>query len=207
MSCSGLSHSKSNDTGMASQSDGCEAIGRSDSVADVDRDLSDTPDAYGTSVDTQLLDVPLNEPSTDTNFAWDFAARAREALADTPAWTCATALPTVPVSGQTEARNAIQAFVARVVGLPISDIAITEGLCGAPSQTTCAARFAHDCAKSGGDTYNRVVALAEELQGRADSVEETIWVPTNQTGNVVLSGISNGLLVGMVVFNGDYPCH
>jgi hypothetical protein len=112
----------------------------------------------------------------------------------------------VPVADANAARDVIHAFVASVVGVPPGDVTVEDGPCGITMPTTCAVRFAHDCAKSGGAIYDTVVPLAEELEANADSVEETIWVPAGMTGDVVMSGISDGLLVGMVVFNGTYSC-
>jgi hypothetical protein len=156
-----------------------------------------------------LAEAPIGQDDaagTDAGFAWDFSVRANAALASTPAWTCAATLPTVPVADSTAARDVIQSFVARVTGVAVSDVSVTEGPCNTPTTTSCSERFAHDCAKSGGDTYNIVLPLAEELEAQAGSVEETIWVPASMTGNVVLSGIVDGLLVGMVVFNGELSC-
>jgi hypothetical protein len=77
--------------------------------------------------------------------------------------------------------------------------------------TTCAIRFAHDCAKSGGAIYDAVAPLSQELEANATEVEETIWTPMqngiSMGADVVMSGISDGLLVGMIVFNGMYACH
>jgi hypothetical protein len=143
----------------------------------------------------------------DGGFASDFVGRAGAALAaGAPSWTCATTLPTVPVADGNAAREVIRAFVAAVVGVPAGDVTVTDGACGVTMPTTCATRFAHDCAKSGGAIYDTVVPLANELEANADLVEETIWVPLGMTGDVVMSGISDGLLVGMVVFNGTYAC-
>jgi hypothetical protein len=144
----------------------------------------------------------------DGGFAADFAARAAPALAaGAPPWTCATTLPTVPVADTSAARDVIRTFIAGVVGVPAADLEMVEGPCNLPSTTTCPLRFAHDCAKSGGAIYDTVLPLAQELDANASSVEETIWIPPAMTGDVVLSGISDGVLVGMVVFNAAYACH
>jgi hypothetical protein len=144
---------------------------------------------------------------SDAGFAWDFAARASAALAaGAPSWTCATALPTVPVADTNAVHDVIHAFVAQVVAVSVADVTENDPPCGAPMNATCANHFAHDCAKSGGNIYDTVVPLATELEATAQSVEETIWVPTSMTGDVAMSGISDGMLVGMIVFNGMYPC-
>jgi hypothetical protein len=84
-------------------------------------------------------------------------------------------------------------------------------MCGGSMLATCATRFAHDCAKSGGAIYETVAPLAQELEANATAIEETIWTPVPNgiamAADVVMSGITDGLLVGMVVFNGQYPCH
>jgi hypothetical protein len=151
--------------------------------------------------------------STDAGFAADFGARARAALASgAPSWTCATALPNVPVSDSASMRDAVRQFIARVVGVPPADIMMTVSpYCGAAMPAnSCANTFAHDTAKSGGSIYNTVAPLAQELDANATQVEETIWVPMQNgmslAADVVMSGISNGMLVGMVVFNAPYAC-
>jgi hypothetical protein len=146
---------------------------------------------------------------SDAGFARDFAARAGAALAaGAPSWTCATALPTVPVADASAVHDVIHAFVASVVGVSAADVTENDQpACGDPMYADCAERFAHDCAKSGGDIYNTVRPLAAELESNARSVGETIWAPTAMTGDVSFSGISDdGMLVGMIVFNGTYPC-
>jgi len=148
--------------------------------------------------------------SGDGGFAADFTARAQVALAaGAPSWVCATTLPNVPVADAAAARDAVRAFVSQVVSVQPADIAVTVQNCGAGA-TSCAVTFAHDCSKSGGDIYNTVAPLADELNATATDVEETIWVPmqngTTFAAAVVLSGISEGLLVGMVDFNYPSTC-
>jgi hypothetical protein len=146
----------------------------------------------------------------DGGFTADFTARANTALAaGAPSWVCATTLPNVPVADAAAARDAVRQFIAQVVGVPSTDIAVTVQNCGSGT-ATCAVTFAHDCAKSGGNIYNTVAPLADELNATATSVEETIWVPMQNgmsfAADVVLSGISDGLLVGMVDFNYPTTC-
>ena len=78
-------------------------------------------------------------------------------------------------------------------------------------ENSCATTFAHETAKSGGSIYDTVDPLAQELVASATDVEDTIWVPMQNgeslPGDVVLSGISDGMLVGMAVFNAPYACH
>lgn len=149
--------------------------------------------------------------ATDGRFAADFTARARAALASgAPSWTCATALPNVPVADAAAARDAVRQFIAQVVGVPSSDIMMSVQTCGITMPTTCATTFAHDTAKSGGAIYDSVAPLAQELEANATDVEVTIWVPMQNgltlAADVVMTGISDGLLVGMVVFNAPYVC-
>jgi pilus assembly protein FimV len=150
--------------------------------------------------------------ATDAGFAVDFSARADGALAaGAPSWTCATALPNVPVADAAAARAAVAQFISQVVGVPVADISSTVQMCGAgPGLTPCATVFAHDAAKSGGSIYDAVAPLASELEANATATEVTIWVPMQNgmtlPGDVSMSGISDGLLVGMVVFNAPYAC-
>jgi hypothetical protein len=150
--------------------------------------------------------------ATDAGFAWDFAARAGAAIgAAAPAWTCATSLPTVAVADAAAAREAVRQFIARVVGVPPTDITVTMQGCGASMPTTCATVFAHDTAKSGGSIYDTSWPLAQELEANATAIEVAIWSPM-QNGLtlqpvVTMTGIAGGFLVGMVVFNDTYPCH
>jgi len=151
--------------------------------------------------------------ATDAGFAAAFSARARAALASgAPSWTCATALPTVPVADTASMRDAVRQFIAQVVGVPAADIMMTVSpYCGtAMPANSCATTFAHDTAKSGGSIYYSVAPLAQDLEANATDVEETIWVPMQNgmtlAADVVMSGISDRLLVGMVVFNAPYAC-
>jgi len=148
----------------------------------------------------------------DGGFAADFTARADAALAaGAPSWVCATTLPNVPVADVAAARDAVRQFIAQIVGVAPADIMMTVQMCGAAMPAnSCAATFAHDCSKSGGNIYNTVAPFADELNTTATDVEETIWVPMQNgssfAGDVVLSGISDGLLVGMVDFNYPSTC-
>jgi hypothetical protein len=140
----------------------------------------------------------------------DFTARAGAVLAaGATSWVCATTLPNVPVADAAAAREAVRQFIAHVVGVPPMDIAVTVQRCGAGT-ATCAVTFSHDVAKSGGNIYNTVAPLADELNATAKAVEETIWVPMqngmNFAADVVMSGISDGMLVGMIVFNYPSTC-
>jgi hypothetical protein len=148
----------------------------------------------------------------DGGFAADFTSRATTALAaGAPSWVCATALPNVPVSDTASMRDAVRQYIAQVVGVAPADITMTVQACGAAMPAnSCAVTFAHDCAKSGGNIYNTVAPLADELNATAAAVEETIWVPMQNgisfSGDVVMSGISGGVLVGMVDFNYPSTC-
>jgi uncharacterized protein YceK len=109
-------------------------------------------------------------------------------------------------------RDAVRQFIAQVVAVPAADIMMTVSpYCGAAMPANgCATVFAHDTAKSGGSIYYTVAPLAQELEASATAVEETIWVPMQNglslAADVVMSGISDGMLVGMVVFNEPYAC-
>jgi hypothetical protein len=126
-----------------------------------------------------------------------------------PSWTCDTALPTVPVADIAAAHDAIRQYVAQVVGLAPADLDMTVQECDTPMTITCSGRFAHDASKSGGPVYPTVMSLGDELEANAFSVEETFWIPagTGAAAAIVLSGISDGQLVGMVIFEAAYPCH
>jgi pilus assembly protein FimV len=152
------------------------------------------------------------DAASDAGFASDFSARAQAALSSgAPGWVCATTLPTVPVTDTASMRDAVRQFIAQVVGVAPADITMTVQPCNAAmSANKCSVTFAHDTAKSGGSIYQAVSPLADELQANATAVEETIWVPMQNgisfAADVVMSGISNGLLVGMVVFNYPSTC-
>ena len=148
--------------------------------------------------------------ATDAGFAADFAARARTALtAVSPSWNCDTALPTVPVADAGAAREAIRQYVAQVAGLAPADLTIMPKTCGTPATATCTNIFGHDAAKSGGQTYDTIIALGEELEANAADIEVTLWVPAGTGAAIaaVMSGIFDGQLVGMVLFESPYPCH
>jgi hypothetical protein len=149
---------------------------------------------------------------TDGGFASAFTTQAGAALAaGAPSWACATTLPNVPVTDTASMRDAVRAFIARVVGVPGADIMMNVQPCNSATPPACAVTFAHDTAKSGGSIYYTAMPLAQQLEANATAVEETIWVPMQDgatlAGNVVMSGISDGMLVGMVVFNAPYACH
>ena len=54
-----------------------------------------------------------------------------------------------------------------------------------------------------------IIALGEELEANAADIEVTLWIPAGAGAAVavVMSGISDGQLVGMVLFEAAYPCH
>ena len=81
--------------------------------------------------------------------------------------------------------------------------------CGTSASATCTNIFGHDAAKSGGQTYDTITALGELLEANAADIEVTLWIPagTGAAVAVVMSGISDGELVGMVLFEAAYPCH
>jgi hypothetical protein len=150
--------------------------------------------------------------TTDAGFVANFSSRASAALAaGAPPWACATALPDVPVADAAAAREAVRQFISHVVGVPAADIMVNVQPCNSTTPPGCAVTFAHDTAKSGGSIYSTVDPLAKELEANATAVEETIWVPMQNgmtlEADVVMSGISDGVLVGMVVFNSPYACH
>jgi hypothetical protein len=168
-------------------------------------DASGAGGGIGGSADAWSVDA------SDAGFAADFAARARTGLASAaPSWTCATALPSVAVADAAAARDAVRQFIAQVVGVPATDILVSAQTCGATMSTTCATTFAHDTGKSGGSIYFTAMPLADELEANATDVEVTLWTPMQNgmtlPGDPVMSGISDGLLVGMVVFNAPYAC-
>jgi hypothetical protein len=82
--------------------------------------------------------------------------------------------------------------------------------CGTATTTTCALRFMHDLYKSNGTYGASLYPLAQELEARGSSVEETIWTPevNGITGaaDVCFSGIVDGLLAGVCMFNERQDC-
>lgn len=165
--------------------------------------LSGSSGAAGAPVDAGGFDA------TDAGFAADFAARARTQLAAVaPSWNCDTALPTVAVADPDAAREAIRQYVAQVVGLSPADLTITPQPCNTPGWATCTNIFGHDAAKSGGQTYDTITTLGQLLEANAADIEVTQWIPAGTAAAVavVMSGISDGQLVGMVLFEAAYPC-
>ena len=81
---------------------------------------------------------------------------------------------------------------------------------GTPSTNTCAETFAHDTAKSGGSIYDTARPLAQELETNTTDVDVTIWVPMKDWITlppiVVMTGISDGVLVGLALFNTPNVC-
>ena len=124
------------------------------------------------------------------------------------AGTCASPLPAVPVAGPADARAAVRASISGALGVAPEALSVTVGECGLPSTASCARRFQHDVYKSSGTTGDALYPLAEELESRGTSVEETIWVPMDALpdADVCISGIVDGLLVGVVFFNGRHDC-
>jgi len=148
--------------------------------------------------------------STDAGFPADFATQGRTQLAAVaPSWTCDDTLPTVPVADSAAAHDAVRQYVAQVVGLAPADLDMSVQECDTATTITCSGKFAHDASKSGGPVYPTVMSLGDLLEANATSVEETFWIPTGTASAVaiVISGISDGQLVGMVIFEAAYPCH
>ena len=174
-------------------------------------DSGSAVDAAGASADSGAPAVEVLAVSVDGGFAGDFSERARTVMAGSaPVWTCAIPLPNLPVANEDEALQAVRQVIAGVVGVAGDAIAVTVNDCATPTTLSCARVFEHNVAKSGGYLSEALLPLAEELEASATSVEETIWVPTqgDQTlsGDVAISGISDGLLVGMIVFNEFNNC-
>jgi hypothetical protein len=147
-----------------------------------------------------------------SGFAADFLPRAQAALkAAAPAWTCATTLPLVPVEDREAVHDAVRAFIAAAVDVAPADISMTTQECSTPSTISCADTFAHDTAKSGGSIYDTARPLALELEAKTADVEVSIWVATKDgitlPGIAVMTGISDGVLVGMAVFNSPEVCN
>lgn len=145
-------------------------------------------------------------------FAADFVPRAQAALAAAaPTWTCATTLPAVPVADSNAVRDVVRAFIAAAVNVAPADITMTTDECSTPSTATCAEVFAHDTASTGGALYDTARPLAQELQANTTDVEVSIWVPMKDGLTLpavfVMTGISDGVLVGMAVFNTPDVCN
>jgi hypothetical protein len=58
-------------------------------------------------------------------------------------------------------------------------------------------------------TLDTITALGQLLEANAADIEVTLWIPAGTAAAVavVMSGISDGELVGMVLFEAAYPCH
>jgi hypothetical protein len=155
---------------------------------------------------------PLEVATIDADFALEFGTRAGAAMAAAaPPWTCATSLPAVPVADAAAAHAAVNQFIAQVVGVPATDIAVSLQPCGPSLSADCAVVFAHDTAKSGGAIYDTAWPLAQELEASAAAIEVAAWTPMRDGLSLepaaTMSGIAGGLLVGLVVFYDTYPCH
>ena len=147
-----------------------------------------------------------------TGFAADFIPRAQAALkAGAPTWTCATTLPTVRVADTDAVRDTVRAFIAQAVDVAPADITMSTQTCSTPSSAACSQVFAHDTEKSGGGIYDTANPLAQELEANTTNVEVSIWVPMKDgitlPAVVVMTGISDGWLVGMAVFNTPDVCN
>jgi len=205
------------DSSVSEPSSGGEGADRAATPADATAP-SDTPPQVEAGADRAATpadaiassDTPPHVEAGD-GFASRFAVEARAAIAaSAPSWTCGSVLPAVPVADYQEAQTATRQLIAQVVGVPAADIAMTVNECATPTTVSCAQRFAHDLGKSGGSLMNGLLASAQDLEMNATSVQEIIWVPRQGDltlpGNVSLSGIAGGVLVGMVVFNAPYDC-
>jgi hypothetical protein len=153
----------------------------------------------------------LDAAGTDAGFAAEFTDRVRAVVAQGgTASTCASPLPIVPVSSRDEAEAAMRAFVAEVLGVAAADLSMTTVDCGTATTQTCAGRFQHDIYKSNGIYGEMLYPLAQDLEARGTFVEETIWVATvdgsSTPAEVGISGIVDGLLVGVVMFNDRQSC-
>lgn len=146
-----------------------------------------------------------------SGFADDFVPRARTALATAaPPWTCATTLPAVPVADGDAVRDVVRAFIADALDVAPADITMMTEACGAPTRATCADLFAHDTASTGGALYDTARPLAQELEANTTDVEVSIWTPMKDGLTLpsifVMTGISDGTLVGLAVFNTPDVC-
>ena len=147
----------------------------------------------------------------DASFADDFASRVRTVIASGgTASTCASPLPAVPVADPDAARAAVRSFIAGVRGVVPENLSVTIQVCGDAASVSCASTFRHDLYKSNGFYGQELYPLAQELESRGAFVEETIWRTTvNGVGygpEVCLSGVVDGLLVGIVMFNDWQSC-
>lgn len=147
-----------------------------------------------------------------SGFVADFVPRAQAALAAAaPTWTCATTLPAVPVADGDAVRDVVRGFIADALDVAPADITMMTEECSTPTTTTCAEVFAHDTASTGGALYDTVRPLAQELQANTTDVEVSVWVPMKDGMSLppvfVMTGISDGVLVGMAVFNTPDVCN
>jgi hypothetical protein len=108
-------------------------------------------------------------------------------------------------------RDAVRVFIAQVVDVAPTDISMEAQACGTPNTASCAALFGQDVASGGGSLYPSADPLAQELEANATAVEVTTWVPTKdgmaRSAIFVMSGIADGVLVGMAVFNSTDACY
>jgi len=128
-----------------------------------------------------------------------------------PTWTCATTLPAVPVADGDAVRDVVRAFIAEAVNFAPADISMMTEQCSTPSTTTCAEVFAHDTASTGGALYDSARPLAQELEANTTHVEVSIWTPIKDGLTLpaifIMTGISDGTLVAMAVFETPDVCN
>jgi len=190
---------------MADASTGHDAPTGGDALIGDDASIADATFADAFRDASVAWDVSVG----DATFAADFASRVRMATAQVgTSSTCASPLPAVPVASADDARAAVRALIAGSLGVAPEALSVTVVPCGLPSTATCANRFLHDVYKSAGTTGDALYPLAEELESRGTSVEETIWIRMDASPDAVvcISGIVDGLLVGVVFFNGRQDC-
>jgi hypothetical protein len=177
--------------------------GNGDSVAP-----ADVADTVGVDVADSSAS---NAGDAVSSFALGFPARVRSTIRDAGTLsTCASPLPPLLAATSDDARAAVRQFIAGVVGAAPDQLTVMVGSCSATGAQTCARAFQHDIYKSNGIYGESLFPLAQDLEMRGAFVEETIWVATvnglTMAADVAISGVVEGTLVGMVMFNDRQDC-
>lgn len=105
------------------------------------------------------------DSGADGGLGEDFAARVAQVVHDAQQsgnTNCATALPSIPVSDAAAMREAIQQFVARIVG-PVDSVSYNATACGGIGRADCATQFQHMLFKADGQLGTALLPLAREV--------------------------------------------
>jgi len=167
----------------------------------------DLVDASVDIADTQGQDAS----DARSSFALEFPERVRTTIRDAgTASTCVSPLPSLSAATSDDARTVLRQFIAGVRRVSPDELVVTDALCSSNGTQGCARTFQHDIYKSNGIYGESLFPLAQELETTAASVAETTWVATvngiAMAADVAITGVVDGTIVGMVMFNDRQDC-